>query len=385
MAADDPRDELGRFLGPAWGVDFNQLVKLVEYLARRTRPPGSRAVDTPGSGDDPEAEPIRFVSNVHMRFSTGDMTRIELNPADGGLPRLAVDFMGLAGPRGPLPLLYVDLVRERARLGDTSLRDFLDIFNHRLVSLLWRIRQKNRPTLSTGPVHEHDFGRYLLALVGLHGEKARFAFDQYPNNYDPEHDDHLLLSQDLPMYAGLFWAHDRSMQGLERLLSHHFGFKVEGVQCQGHWILLEPEACTALSTTSRNNALGITSIAGRRVWDAQAGFRLNLGPLDWDTFQDFLPIGRRWDALLKMVRYYTRNAFTFSFRLSVEPGEVHRRRPGLSTSPQGPRLGWTTWLTSRPLRSKAARAGAVVHVTGRNHPLAEQVPPEADGAAAPAL
>lgn len=375
MAADDPRDELGRFLGPAWGVDFFQLVKLIEYLARRLRQ-GERATETPGSGEDPELEPVRFSSNVHMRFSPSDMTRADLRPDDGGLPRVAVEFMGLAGVRGPLPLFYVDLIRERIRLGDTNLKDFLDIFNHRLVSLLWRIRQKNRPTLSTGPTHEHDYARYLLALSGMYTEKARVAFDHYPADYDPEHDDHLLLSQDLATYAGLLWAHDRSMQGLERLLHHYFGFQVQGSQCQGHWILLEPEARTALSTTPRHNALGITAIAGRRVWDQQAGFRLEIGPLDWDTFVDFLPVGRRWDALLKVVRFYTRNAFTFSFRLAVNPGEVHRSRPGLSTAPQGPRLGWTSWLTSRPLRSKAARAGAVITVSGRDHPLGERVPPE---------
>lgn len=375
MAADDPRDELGRFLGPAWGVDFYQLVKLVEYVARRQRG-ADRPVETAGAGEDPELESIRFVSNASLRFAPSDMTRVDLKPEDGGLPRLSVEFLGLAGVRGPLPLYFVDLIRERIRQGDHNLKDFLDLFNHRLISLLWRVRQKHRPTLSTGPVQDHDFTRYLMALTGMYGEKSRQAFDNYPQDYDPEHDDHLLLSHDLAGYAGLFWAHDRSMQGLERLLQHQFGFKVSGSQCQGHWILLEPEARTALSTTSRHNALGITAIAGRRVWDQQAGFRLDIGPLAWDVFVEFLPIGRRWDALLKLVRYYTRNAFSFSFRLAVDPGEVHRRRPGLSTEPQGPRLGWTSWLTSRPLRSKAARAGTVVSVSGRDHPLGEHAASE---------
>ncbi|MEZ4463632.1 MAG: type VI secretion system baseplate subunit TssG [bacterium] len=116
--------------------------------------------------------------------------------------------------------------------------------------------------------------------------------------------------------------------------------------------LPEPEARTALTTTLGHNALGVTAIAGRRVWDAQAGFRLDIGPLDWEVFVDFPPIGRRWDALLKLVRYYTRNAFSFNFRLAVDPGQVHRCRPGLSTAPGGPRLGWTSWLTTAPCAAR---------------------------------
>ncbi|MEZ4471368.1 MAG: type VI secretion system baseplate subunit TssG [bacterium] len=381
MAADDPRDELREFLGPAWGTDFYQTVKLVEYLARRLRR-DDRPVETPASGEDPELEPIRFQSHASLGFAPSDMSRIELAPEDRGLPTLRVDFMGLAGVRGPLPLFYTQLIRDRVRLGDTGLRDFIDTLNHRLISLLWRVKQKHRPTLHTGPTHEHDYSRYLMALSGLFTQSARTAFDQYPDDSDPEGDDHLLLSHDLIPYAGLFWSHDRSMQGLERLLHHHFGFPVRGIQCQGHWIYLEPEARTALTTTLGHNALGVTAIAGRRVWDAQAGFRLDIGPLDWEVFVDFLPIGRRWDALLKLVRYYTRNAFSFNFRLAVDPGQVHRCRPGLSTAPGGPRLGWTSWLTTRPLRSKEARAGAVVTVSGRSHPLGELLPDDAsaDGA-----
>ncbi|MCA9524715.1 MAG: type VI secretion system baseplate subunit TssG [Myxococcales bacterium] len=356
-------------------MNFYQTVKLVEYLARRT---SGRPVETPGSGEDPELEPVRFQSHASLGFSPSDMSRIDLKPVDNGLPVMRVDFLGLAGVRGPLPLFYTQLIRDRVRLGDTGLRDFIDMLNHRLVSLLWRLKQKHRPTLHTGPTHEHDFSRYLMALSGLYTDTAQEAFNHYPDNYDPEGDDHLLLSQDLIGYAGLFWAHDRSMRGLERILEHQFGFHVHGLQCQGHWIYLEPEARTALSTTMGHNALGVTAIAGRRVWDAQAGFRLDIGPLDWDVFVDFLPIGRRWDALLKLVRYYTRNAFSFTFRLAVDPGQVHRRRPGLSTQPAGPRLGWTSWLTTRPLRSKEARAGAVVTVTGRSHPLGEQGPAAGD-------
>ncbi|MEZ4463631.1 MAG: type VI secretion system baseplate subunit TssG [bacterium] len=125
MAADDPRDELREFLGPAWGTDFYQTVKLVEYLARRLRT-DDRPVETPASGEDPELEPIRFQSHASLGFAPSDMSRIELAPEDRGLPTLRVDFMGLAGVRGPLPLFYTQLIRDRVRLGDTGLRDFID-------------------------------------------------------------------------------------------------------------------------------------------------------------------------------------------------------------------------------------------------------------------
>ncbi len=41
---------------------------------------------------------------------------------------MRVNFMGVVGPQGVLPIYYTELVMDRLRAKDSTLRDFLDIF-----------------------------------------------------------------------------------------------------------------------------------------------------------------------------------------------------------------------------------------------------------------
>ena len=45
---------------------------------------------------------------------------------------MTVNFLGLAGCLGALDIPSTELVMRRTSNGDNALRDFLDIFNHRL-------------------------------------------------------------------------------------------------------------------------------------------------------------------------------------------------------------------------------------------------------------
>ena len=57
---------------------------------------------------------------------------------------MTVNFMGLTGPLGILPYSYTEFMLERMRAKDSSLQDFLDIFNHRMISFFYRAWEKYR-------------------------------------------------------------------------------------------------------------------------------------------------------------------------------------------------------------------------------------------------
>ncbi len=63
---------------------------------------------------------------------------------DDGIKRLEVyvNFMGLTGPSGALPRHYTELVMQRSRLKDVAIREFFDLFNHRLITLNYKAWEK---------------------------------------------------------------------------------------------------------------------------------------------------------------------------------------------------------------------------------------------------
>ena len=370
------------FFEKPWSFDFFQAVKVVETWVRWDRRAERMPEPEPaGSGFDPRAEPLTFSSVVSFAFRPSDISELEFDVGDSNVPRMQVDFLGLAGARGPMPSFYTELIRDRHRVGDHALRDFFDIFNHRLVAVLYRIRQRNRPTLSTDRPDRHPFAGYLLSLAGLKGEAAQGTFDEARMLDDNPSTDTIegISARDMLFYSGLLWHRERSMHGLEQLLSHFFDFPVKGHELQGRWIRLPPDACSSMRCKPHQNRLGQTAVAGKRVWDPQAGFVLQVGPVKWETFVDFLPIGERFSALLRLTRYYMRSAFDFGLRMLVESDEVHDRRSGLSVDPlKGPRLGWTSWASTKPLDSTIE----VVNVSSRTIDFADEL--RSEGQEAPA-
>jgi hypothetical protein len=75
------------------------------------------------------------------------------------------------------------------------------------------------------------------------------------------------------------------------------------------------------------------------VWDQQARFEIELGPLCWDEFESFLPTEWRFGVLCDLVRFYVKDEFEFNVRLVLKADEI----PTVELSTE-PALSWTTWL-----------------------------------------
>src|SRR5262249_36267283 len=135
---------------------------------------------------------------------------------DQPLPPLEmlVAFLGLTGPQGVLPQHYTALLLRRIREKDHALHDFLDLFNHRAVSLFYRAWEKYRLPFAyersrlDGSEEADACTRSLYCLVGLGtgSQRGRLAID----------DEAFLF------YSGHFAHHPRSASGLEGLLEDYF-------------------------------------------------------------------------------------------------------------------------------------------------------------------
>jgi len=115
----------------------------------------------------PAQDVVRLGQEPDVTHAPAALARIEPGQ-DGRRDRLLVHMFGLFGPDGPLPLYLTEMARERQRNhSDAALRRFLDLFHHRLLSLLHRAWADVRPTLSYDRPNEDLFGVWIGALIGL--------------------------------------------------------------------------------------------------------------------------------------------------------------------------------------------------------------------------
>jgi len=309
--------------------EFFQAVRLLtRWYAGRRPSNGVRS-------SDPDV--LRFRSHVSLGFPPSEIHHID-PPKHVGKPiGVTVAFLGLAGAEGALPRYYTELALQRIQVGDYALRDFLDIFNHRLIALFYRAWEKHHCVVGceraadTGG--DDRFASCLYSVLGL-GTKAT----QVGLGGD---------AAGLLRYAGLIVQRPRSAQAVQQCLADAFQVPVQIRQFVGMWLPLESDDWTKLGMTGANNLLGQTAVAGTKVWDQQAKFDVNLGPLDFDMFCRLLPSGKAFPTLTRLIQFLSGAELEFSVWPILKAAEV----PPLRLHEGGgyaPRLGWTTWLSSKP-------------------------------------
>lgn len=308
-----------------YGFDFFQAVRLLELAS-----PDSSPV---GEGAEPAREAVRFRSGVGLDFPASDVAEVRPPETPSSPARMTVNFMGLAGATGPLNTPSTELIIERAWHGDEAPRDFLDIFNHRLVSLLYRTRKLHRVALDNAAPGQDRAASYLYSVAGLGAASLRGRMQ--------------VKDRALLFYAGLLGQQPRSMTGLEALLSHYFGVRAVGVPFKGRWRSLEESQWTRIGESGQNMRLGVDAVAGTRVWDEEGAFEIELGPLTRAQFEDFLPTGWAFRPICDLVRFYVGDELDFSFRLRLAAREVPSARlpERRGAREGGVRLGWSAWLT----------------------------------------
>jgi len=305
--------------------DFFQAVALLEAIfADRTGV---------GEGAEPAHEAVRFQSSIALSFPETDIASIERPKKAGEPATMLVHFMGLAGALGPLPPPFAELVLKRAARRDTAARDFLDIFNHRLISLAYRVRKRHRIGLGAPSPERDAAARNLYAILGLapaplHDHEEHSARTGFP-------------TRALLHHAGLIGREVRSMSGLEVILRHHFNVPVEAIPLTGNFHPLEADDRTAIGPSGQNRSLGQGTILGGRVWDQESSFELRIGPVGYNEFLRFLPSGDALAPLVSMTRFYAGETLDFALRLLVKRKEVPPARLGLKYNA---RLGYTSWI-----------------------------------------
>jgi type VI secretion system protein ImpH len=309
----------------AYSFEFFQAVALIRRIrADRT---------SVGRFSNPSDEAVHFRVNNRLAFPASQVQEITFE--EDAPASMTVNFMGLTGPQGVLPYCYNELVLEQLRAHDETIPDFFDIFNHRLISLFYRAWEKHQFPITYRLGEEDRFTQHLLDLVGL-GTVGLQDRQHVP-------DDAFLH------YVAMLGEQSRSAAALETILSDYFGVPVEVEQFAGAWYRLDRASqCTMREDDSISDQLGQGAVVGDQVWDQQSKVRIRLGPVDLQTYCDFLPTGSAFEPLRAITRFFSNGEFDFELQLLLKRDEVPACGVGLGDD-AGPRLGWVTWLKSEPI------------------------------------
>src|SRR5512146_1022934 len=159
MISSEPRTPVGviaRLFREGYMFDFFQAVRLLE----RFFPEGK----SPGEAVDIAEEQIRFRPHNGLAFPATDVRGVEHLEGVQERARITATFMGLYGIGSPLPVYFYDSVATETE-ESKPLRDFLDMFNHRLYSLFYRSWRKYRLILHySTPSNREELAVRVLSL-----------------------------------------------------------------------------------------------------------------------------------------------------------------------------------------------------------------------------
>lgn len=314
---------LERLLAAPGQFDFAQAVDLLEQLARRT---GARTAGSGGGavalgrGSDPRKEALALTATFELSFRSQPIERIA--PGADGVHTLVANFFGLAGPDGPLPDAYVELIRSQLLEHDSGAADFLSMFQHRLLSLAYRAEHDFRVAAPFSDAGAGPLAPALLALLGQQEDEADGARRR-------------LLLSNLPACA----QQRHSLRGFLTLLENQFGVHASGQEWAGRWIALPEQLQTVLGAGGRNDRLGDGAVLGQRAWDEGGAVRVDLGRVGLALYLALLPGGARHGELGLLCAWYLGPNLACYLRMALAPHEV----PAPVLGPAA-LLGHTSWL-----------------------------------------
>jgi type VI secretion system protein ImpH len=295
-----------------WRYAFYQAAYLAEIAAGK---PGMMGHLGPVA-----EEPLRFRAQLGLGFPAADIASAKPHDNDrAGYLELEVTFLGLYGAASPLPGDLTERLLVHDETGTT--RDFLDIFNHRLISILYRIWRRYRFDLERSRGLDDTFSTIVRSLAGLADIGVDDAVDQSA-----------LLSS-LRHLIG--WT--RSAGDLAAVLSAQF----PGTACRVEEFVLRVFVIPEEARWSLGRGLlGDDLVLGDRMEDVSGRIRLHLQAPDWDSYSRFLPGGPMFGVLTQLVRRLLRDRLDV---LVVPSLPLAARRAAQLTGCDF-RLGLNTWL-----------------------------------------
>jgi type VI secretion system protein ImpH len=286
-------------------------------------------------------ELVHFYSDMRAIPHTTDITDLEapvLSVATQTLlpAKMTVSIMGLTGSKGVLPQHYNEDILLQRRKRNRAMEDFFNIFDHRVMSFYYRAIQKHSIPLlmEMTPIEGKldTMTRIFSALTGMPSSRKSAIF---PIKF--------------PLYYASFFAdRRRSAYGLEQLLSSYFKVPVQVIPFVGNWNRLSVTERSRLGSKpgakvslGQHHILGKGAVLGSYFFNSQSHCRIQIGPLPFERYQEFLPHRKKAKMLKALIREFIGTVLEFDIELISEPASIPALQLDRANRPQ---LGYYSWL-----------------------------------------
>jgi type VI secretion system protein ImpH len=293
-----------------------------------------------GRSEHPREDPVRLCQATSLAFAPSAIERFE--PAnDNHPPRLFVNFMGLLGSHGPLPMVMTEYVYDRIHnADDATFARFLDVFNHRMLSMFYRAWATTSQVVSRDDPDSFTYDKFVGSAFGVGMPEFRHG-----DTWSDEAKLH---------YAGHLSCQTKHPQGLSSLVSGYFGVAAEVIEFIGRWLELPADCFCRVGGNSPSAVLGRTAVLGRHMWECQQKFRIRLGPMGIADYERLLAHTPSFRRLIDCVKDYLGEELVWDVQVVLAKEQVPATRLGGYG-----RLGWTTWLKTKEFERDAG--DLVVH------------------------
>lgn len=265
---------------------------------------------------------LRFQPSERYEFPPRDIKEISFNNNE---INYTLTFMGLYGINSPLPRCYHEQVPIQQRtLGanEVPLQNFFDIFNNRFYWLYYQAWKKYRYYLYFNSGSENKITERIKSFVGV----------GFSNKKKSLISDYTLLK-----FSSLFSQRARSKNGLEILLKYIFkDYKINVKEFTPQWIELHDIP----GLGSQNYVLGQNSFIGKSIMDCMSRITLEIGPINFEDYLNFLPGTKLSNRLVELLKLYVNDGLEFDFMFKIKSDTII----SISWDDVRLKLGSTLWL-----------------------------------------
>ena len=346
----DEREQEARLIANARFLSFFALVKHLSRLY-----PDAPAV---GHLGPVAAEAIRFRHDPQPIFHASDVAAIRaLNSGGRRTIEITTTFLGVVGSVSPLANFFTEALLRTE--DDASLRDFYDLFHHRLLSLFFRAQLRGAPVSALRTRGGDAFTARAMAVVGVRNRVVEGA---------------VLTPRAWLGLGRVLSRRPRGRDALEAALL--LAFPKMPVRVIDFLARDLPLAIAQRAQLGRQNVqLGRGARLGHHLLRQTGLLRLSVGPVNRETFDSLLPGARGYARLRGVVDTLVGGLLDADVEIEIACGEEPRARLG---SRFGTRLGATALIArprvSAPFRARVPLMGDAAERAPRPAFLAESPP-----------